>query len=55
MAVAMGRSMVSAPDLTAEFFREFNQIPDSDRILVCLQCGTCGATGPTSYVMDFTP
>ncbi|MBN1953549.1 MAG: (Fe-S)-binding protein [Anaerolineae bacterium] len=29
--------------------------PDWEKLLTCMQCGTCTATCPTAYAMDYTP
>jgi heterodisulfide reductase subunit C len=29
--------------------------PDREKLLTCIQCGTCTASCPTAYAMDFTP
>lgn len=29
--------------------------PDRERLLTCIQCGTCTASCPTAYAMDYTP
>ena len=29
--------------------------PDWEKLLSCMQCGTCSSTCPTAYAMDFTP
>jgi heterodisulfide reductase subunit D len=29
--------------------------PDKERLLTCIQCGTCTASCPTAYAMDYTP
>lgn len=30
-------------------------IPEGEKIKGCIQCGTCGASCPTSWAMDYTP
>lgn len=29
--------------------------PDREKLLTCVQCGTCTASCPTAYAMDYTP
>ncbi len=29
--------------------------PDREKLLTCIQCGTCTAVCPTAYAMDYTP
>lgn len=29
--------------------------PDREKLLTCIQCGTCTASCPTAYAMDYTP
>ncbi|MCL4458693.1 MAG: hypothetical protein M1136_07225 [Chloroflexi bacterium] len=29
--------------------------PDRENLLTCIQCGTCTASCPTAYAMDYTP
>lgn len=29
--------------------------PDREKLLACIQCGTCTASCPTAYAMDYTP
>jgi len=41
--------------LSDQFLEEVYSIPDGERIKLCLQCGTCSASCPTSYAMDYTP
>lgn len=37
------------------FIREIERIPGGERIIACIQCGTCSGSCPTSFVMDYTP
>ncbi|MGP8070458.1 MAG: 4Fe-4S dicluster domain-containing protein [Candidatus Bathyarchaeia archaeon] len=37
------------------FLQDIYGIPGGDKIKECIQCGTCSASCPTSYAMDYTP
>jgi heterodisulfide reductase subunit C len=37
------------------FLEDVYAIPGGERIKECIQCGTCSASCPTSYAMDYTP
>ena len=37
------------------FLQDVYGIPGGEKIKECIQCGTCSASCPTSYAMDFTP
>jgi len=37
------------------FLNDVYGIPSGDKIKECIQCGTCSASCPTSYAMDYTP
>jgi len=37
------------------FLHDVYGIPGGDKIKECIQCGTCSASCPTSYAMDYTP
>ncbi|MFH0777623.1 MAG: 4Fe-4S dicluster domain-containing protein [Candidatus Eisenbacteria bacterium] len=41
--------------LSEKFLQDVCSIPDGEKIKLCLQCGTCSASCPTSYAMDYTP
>lgn len=44
------------PDELREVFLEaIYRIPEGEHIKQCLQCGTCSASCPASYAMDYTP
>jgi heterodisulfide reductase subunit C len=51
--------MIKEPKLqeTVEphFIREIEEIPGGERIIDCIQCGTCSGSCPTSTLMDYTP
>lgn len=42
-------------ELSEKFLQDVYSIPDGEKIKLCLQCGTCSASCPTSYAMDYTP
>ncbi len=37
------------------FIHEIEKIPGGERIIDCIQCGTCSGSCPTSSLMDYTP
>jgi heterodisulfide reductase subunit C len=37
------------------FLEDVYAIPGGEKIKECIQCGTCSASCPTSYAMDYTP
>jgi len=41
--------------LTEVFLEDIYSIPGGEKIRECIQCGTCSASCPTSYAMDYTP
>ena len=41
--------------LSKKFLEDVYAIPEGEKIKLCLQCGTCSASCPTSYAMDYTP
>jgi len=50
--------MDSAPtpnSLSEELVKELDSIPEGDRIKLCIQCGTCSGSCPTSSAMDWSP
>lgn len=42
-------------ELRQAFLAETNRIPGGGRLDHCIQCGTCTASCPVSYAMDYTP
>ena len=44
-----------ADSLSEVFLEDVYSIPGGEKIKECIQCGTCSASCPTSYVMDYTP
>ena len=41
--------------LSDVFLEDVYALPGGDTIKECIQCGTCSASCPTSYAMDYTP
>lgn len=41
--------------ITDVFLEDIYSIPGGEKIKDCIQCGTCSASCPTSYAMDYTP
>lgn len=37
------------------FYSSLEKLPDGERILACLQCGTCSGVCPFGYLMDYPP
>lgn len=37
------------------FLQHVQNIPGGEKIKLCMQCGTCSGSCPTSYAMDYTP
>jgi heterodisulfide reductase subunit C len=37
------------------FLQDIYGIPGGEKVKECIQCGTCSASCPTSYAMDYTP
>ena len=54
-AVAPGVLSKSERQLRDAFLAETNRIPGGARLDSCIQCGTCTASCPVSYAMDYTP
>jgi len=42
-------------ELTRKFLEGVMLIPNGEKVNMCIQCGTCSASCPTGYAMDFTP
>ena len=42
------------PEMLDHSFAE-TVAPDREKLLTCIQCGTCTASCPTAYAMDYTP
>ena len=54
----MAKTEVSASDteeLNSLFLRELRLVPEWEKIKLCIQCGTCTASCPTSWAMDIKP
>jgi heterodisulfide reductase subunit C len=46
---------VDAKELTKKFLDEILAIPKGEKINGCIQCGTCSASCPTGYAMEYAP
>ena len=44
-----------ADSLGHVFLEDVYAIPGGEKVKECIQCGTCSASCPTSYAMDYTP
>ncbi len=53
-AASLESSLQGADNLSFVFDR-IMRLPDGERILECIQCGTCGGACPVSFAMDRTP
>ena len=38
-----------------DFLEEIAALPEGERVLSCLQCGTCSGTCPVANLMDYAP
>jgi Fe-S oxidoreductase len=50
--------MASAPTKTTFndlFYQSLQGLPEGERLLACLQCGTCSGVCPFGFLMDFPP
>jgi len=45
----------NAGELNRLFLQELRLVPEWEKIKVCIQCGTCTASCPTSWAMDIKP
>jgi heterodisulfide reductase subunit C len=43
------------PEQKRRFLKEVMKLPGGDRILECIQCGTCAGGCPTRFAMDYSP
>lgn len=47
--------VVGKAELSVVFLEELLATPAGEKVKTCIQCGTCSASCPTSYAMDYTP
>lgn len=51
----MERQIRYQREVDLEWAQRFTQYPGCERLLSCIQCGTCSGTCPLSIYMDLTP
>jgi heterodisulfide reductase subunit C len=51
----MFKNPILQKSIDPNFIREIERIPGGERIIDCIQCGTCSGSCPTSPLMDYTP
>ena len=49
------KNVVSSPELQERFWKAMRDIPEGEKFKLCIQCGTCGGSCPSTDAMDFTP
>jgi len=49
------RTVKYESELDKNFLKDVVAQSDCDKILECIQCGTCSSTCPVSFYMDYTP
>lgn len=49
------KAIVQTKGLDEEFLTNIMALPNGEKVKLCIQCGTCGGSCPTSYAMDYTP
>lgn len=47
--------LILKPSFSEMFYSSLHKLPDGERILACLQCGTCSGVCPFGYLMDYPP
>jgi len=55
MNSTLEKKIVVDESLDNHFLRTIANTPEGERILSCLQCGTCSATCPLSGILEYTP
>jgi heterodisulfide reductase subunit C len=53
--VLAGSPSAAQQELRRRFLEQARDVPGSERVARCLQCGTCTGSCPVSYVMDISP
>ncbi|MCK4236642.1 MAG: 4Fe-4S dicluster domain-containing protein [Candidatus Krumholzibacteria bacterium] len=51
----LGKDIIAESTLDHDFLEEIYSLPGGADIKKCIQCGTCSASCPTSYVMEYSP
>jgi quinone-modifying oxidoreductase subunit QmoC len=55
MQALIRRKMKFQREADSGWVERISQLPGCERVLSCIQCGTCSGTCPISIYMDFTP
>ncbi len=49
------QTRINGTELAEEFLADFLRHPEGEKLKLCIQCGTCSGSCPTSEFMDYTP
>ncbi|MCD6309625.1 MAG: 4Fe-4S dicluster domain-containing protein [Candidatus Eremiobacteraeota bacterium] len=48
-------NVISGPDLQERFWKAIKEFPEGEKFKLCIQCGTCGGSCPSTDAMEYTP
>jgi len=48
-------ALTNTKSLSRELLAELMRLPEGEKVKLCIQCGTCSGSCPTSHAMDYTP